>query len=68
MPHEPRYSFHAEQRMAQRAITRADIEGVLRQPINGPLPGDGGHRSCALVTPDPAATPLSTGRPTPVQN
>lgn len=29
--------------MAQRGITRADIEGVLRRPVNGPLPGDGGH-------------------------
>jgi uncharacterized protein DUF4258 len=36
------YSRHAEERLAQRRITKADVEWALRHPIDNPTPGQPG--------------------------
>ncbi len=35
----PTFTRHARQQMARRAITEADVQGVLRRPIGSALPG-----------------------------
>lgn len=37
------YSGHAQRRMAQRGITKEDVEFALSRTVGGPLPGDNGN-------------------------
>ncbi|MHB1211453.1 MAG: DUF4258 domain-containing protein [Candidatus Nanopelagicales bacterium] len=37
------WTSHVSERMAERGIALEDVRSVLRRPVTGPLPGDGGN-------------------------